>query len=154
MVSLNKLIRLGRKRKIKSGRLAALAGSPQRKGICAKIYTTSPKKPNSAVRKVTKVRLSSGYSIIAGIPGIGYKIIQYSNVLVRGGRVPDVPGVRYKLIRGVYDFQDWEVYGRKKRRSKFGRPRDITFNKFETVTNQGKRGAPYKKKNKSKKKLI
>ena len=106
MITLNKLVKIGRKRKIKSGRLAALAGSPQRKGICAKIYTTSPKKPNSAVRKVTKVRLSSGYSVIAGIPGIGFKIIQYSNVLVRGGRLPDVPGVRYKLIRGPYDFKD------------------------------------------------
>lgn len=146
MVSLNKLVRLGRKKKIKGGRLAALAGSPQRKGICAKIYTTSPKKPNSAVRKVTKVRLSSGYSIIAGIPGIGYKIIQYSNVLVRGGRVPDVPGVRYKLIRGVYDFQDWEVYGRKQRRSKFGRPRDLTYNKYANTMDQAKGRIPYKKK--------
>lgn len=151
MISLNKLVKVGRKKKVKGGKLAALAGSPHRKGICAKIYTTSPKKPNSAVRKVTKVRLSSGYSIIAGIPGIGYKIMQYSNVLVRGGRVADVPGVRYKLVRGVYDFNDWEVYGRKQRRSKFGRPRDLTLSKFETVTNQAKTRVPYKKKTRLKK---
>lgn len=151
MISLNKLVIIGRKKKKKGGVLAALAGSPQRKGICAKIYTTSPKKPNSAVRKVTKVRLSSGYSIIAGIPGIGFKIIQYSNVLVRGGRLPDVPGVRYKLVRGVYDFKDWEVYGRKNRRSKFGRPLDVTYDQYNTAKNQSNSRIPYKKTSKIKK---
>lgn len=110
-----------------------------------RIYITTPKKPNSAQRKVVKVRLSSGYSVIVGIPGIGFKIMQYSNVLVRGGRVPDVPGVRYKLVRGLYDFQDWEPYGRRKRRSKFGRPRDVTFRQISTIENHIKTRVPYRR---------
>jgi small subunit ribosomal protein S12 len=129
MISLINLVLKGRKKKKKSGKLAALAGSPQRKGICIKVYTTSPKKPNSAVRKVAKVRLSSGYNIIAAIPGIGHKLIQYSNVLIRGGRLPDVPGVRYKMIRGIYDFSAFEDYNRYQRRSKFGRPKDVSLDK-------------------------
>jgi len=125
--------------------LNALGGSPFRKGICTRIYITTPKKPNSAQRKVVKVRLSSGYSVIVGIPGIGFKIMQYSNVLVRGGRVPDVPGVRYKLVRGLYDFQDWELYGRKKRRSKFGRPRDVTLGQMVALETHIKARTPYRR---------
>lgn len=146
MISLIKLVNRVRKKKPrKIWKLNALGGSPFRKGICVRIYITSPKKPNSAQRKVVKVRLSSGYSVIVGIPGIGFKIMQYSNVLVRGGRLPDVPGVRYKLVRGLYDFQDWEPYGRKKRRSKFGRPRDVTLDQAVTLAKHIKTRIPYRK---------
>lgn len=146
MISFIKLISKVRKQKPrKIWKLNALGGSPFRRGICVRIYITTPKKPNSAQRKVVKVRLSSGYSVIVGIPGIGFKIMQYSNVLVRGGRVPDVPGVRYKLVRGLYDFQDWELYGRKKRRSKFGKPRDVTLGDAAGVATHIKTRIPYKR---------
>lgn len=110
MTSLHKLILNGRKKKKRKLKLVALGGSPQRKAICIKVYTTHPKKPNSAVRKVAKVLLSNGFKIIAGIPGEGFKIAQHSVVLVRAGRVPDVPGLRYKLVRGPYEFRDIEYF--------------------------------------------
>lgn len=143
MISLIKLVHKGRKKKKKGGTLAALAGSPQRKGVCVKVYTTSPKKPNSAVRKVAKVKLSSGYSVIAAIPGFGHKLMQYSNVLIRGGRLPDVPGVRYKMIRGIYDFHNFEEFNRYQRRSKFGRPKDITLDKAVKAVDSFKKGLEF-----------
>lgn len=96
----------------------ALAGSPQRRGVCVRVYTTTPKKPNSALRKVARVRLTSGYEITAYIPGVGHNIQEHSVVLVRGGRVKDLPGVRYHIVRGTLDAMG--VQGRKQGRSKYG----------------------------------
>lgn len=93
---------------------------PQKKGLCRRVYTTKPKKPNSAIRKVAKVVLSTKKSIIVGIPGHGHNLQEYSIVLIRGGKVKDVPGVHYKAIRGKYDFSNVEFIDRFNRRSKFG----------------------------------
>ena len=92
--------------------------SPQKKGVCLKVYTRTPKKPNSAIRKIARVRLTNGIDVIAYIPGEGHNLQEHSVVLVRGGRVKDLPGVRYHLIRGVYDLQG--IVSRKKSRSKYG----------------------------------
>jgi small subunit ribosomal protein S12 len=100
--------------------LLALEGCPQKKGICLKIRTTKPKKPNSAIRKIVRVRLSNNKQITAYIPGQGYSIQKFSVVLVRGGRVKDIPGIKYKLIRGKFDFGISESFLRVKRRSKYG----------------------------------
>jgi small subunit ribosomal protein S12 len=97
-----------------------LLGCPQRKATCLKVYTTTPKKPNSAVRKVAKVRLTTGKKILVYVPGLGHSLQQYSVVLVRGGRVRDVPGMHYKLIRGPYDFSIEEKFLRVHGRSKYG----------------------------------
>lgn len=99
-----------------------LLGCPQKKGVCLKIRTMSPKKPNSAVRKIVKVKLSTLRQILAYIPGQGHNLHEHSRVLVRGGKVPDLPGLHYKLIRGKYDFAWSETFERKNRRSKFGIP--------------------------------
>jgi small subunit ribosomal protein S12 len=107
-----------RKEKRKKNKTRALLQNPQCKGVCVKIFTRSPKKPNSAVRKVSKVKLSTGYKVESYIPGEGHSLQQYSVVLVRGGRTPDLPGVRYKNIRGKYDFSG--VKNRKTSRSKYG----------------------------------
>ena len=107
-----------RKEKRKKNKTRALLQNPQCKGVCVKIFTRSPKKPNSAVRKVSKVKLSTGYKVESYIPGEGHNLQQYSVVLVRGGRTPDLPGVRYKNIRGKYDF--FGVKNRKTSRSKYG----------------------------------
>lgn len=104
--------------------LLALEGCPQKKGICVKIRTTKPKKPNSAIRKIVRVKLSNNKSITAYIPGQGFSIQKYSVVLVRGGRVKDVPGIKYKLIRGKFDFGISESIVRVRRRSKYGITRD------------------------------
>ena len=96
----------------------ALKMSPQKKGVCLKVYTRTPKKPNSAIRKIARVRLTNGIDVIAYIPGEGHNLQEHSVVLVRGGRVKDLPGVRYHLIRGVYDLQG--IVSRKKSRSKYG----------------------------------
>jgi len=100
----------------------ALNSSPQKKGVCLKVYTRTPKKPNSAIRKIARVRLTNGSDIIAYIPGEGHSLQEHSVVLVRGGRVKDLPGVKYHLIRGVYDLLG--VIGRKKSRSKYGSKRN------------------------------
>lgn len=97
---------------------ALLEGSPQKSGICLKVYTTTPKKPNSAIRKIARVKLSNGKKVISYIPGEGHNLQEHSMVLIRGGRVKDLPGVRYKCIRGKYDLQ--EIKNRKKARSKYG----------------------------------
>lgn len=118
MPTLNQLIKKGRKNKRRRNRVAALQGQPQKKGVCIKVYTTKPKKPNSAIRKVAKVRLSTGKSIISYIPGEGHNLQEHSVVLVRGGRVKDLPGVKFKIIRGKFDLLG--VLNRKKSRSRYG----------------------------------
>lgn len=119
MPSINQLLyKQSRQKKFKKNKTPALAKKPQVKGICVKVFTRSPKKPNSAIRKVAKVKLSTKKVVECYIPGIGHNLRQFSSVLVRGGRVPDLPGVKYKCIRGKYDFIC--VPGRKTARSKYG----------------------------------
>lgn len=118
MPTLNQLVRKGRKRVLKKTKSPALQGNPQRRGVCTRVYTTTPKKPNSALRKVARVRLTSGIEVTAYIPGIGHNLQEHSVVLVRGGRVKDLPGVRYKIVRGALDTDG--VKDRKKSRSKYG----------------------------------
>jgi small subunit ribosomal protein S12 len=110
--------RKGRQDKASKTKTPALKGSPQRRGVCTRVYTTTPKKPNSALRKVARVRLSSGVEVTAYIPGEGHNLQEHSIVLVRGGRVKDLPGVRYKIIRGALDTQG--VKNRKQARSRYG----------------------------------
>jgi small subunit ribosomal protein S12 len=119
--TISQLIRNGRKRIRKSRKNKALEGCPQKRGVCTRVYTTTPKKPNSALRKVARVRLSNGYEITCYIPGEGHNLQEHSIVLVRGGRVKDLPGVRYHIIRGALDAAG--VEGRKKSRSKYGTKR-------------------------------
>ena len=103
--TIQQLVRKGRADKVSKNKTPALKGSPQRRGVCTRVYTTTPKKPNSALRKVARVRLSSGVEVTAYIPGVGHNLQEHSMVLVRGGRVKDLPGVRYKIIRGSLDTQ-------------------------------------------------
>ena len=118
MATVSQLIRKPRKRKAEKSIVPALQGSPQKRGVCTRVYTTTPKKPNSALRKVARVRLSSGIEVTAYIPGEGHNLQEHSIVLVRGGRVRDLPGVRYKIIRGTLDAVG--VKGRKQARSRYG----------------------------------
>jgi small subunit ribosomal protein S12 len=118
MPTINQLVRKGRKRVKKKTKSPALDGSPQKRGVCLRVYTTTPKKPNSALRKVARVRLSNGKVVSAYIPGEGHALQEHSIVLVRGGRVKDLPGVRYHIVRGVYDSTG--VEDRKKSRSCYG----------------------------------
>ena len=121
MPTVNQLVRKGRvapKAKVKT---PALRGAPQKRGVCTRVYTTTPKKPNSALRKVAKVRLTNGYEVVSYIPGEGHNLQEHSVVLLRGGRVKDLPGVRYHIIRGTLDTQG--VKDRKQRRSKYGAKR-------------------------------
>ena len=118
MPTINQLVRKGRTEKRKRDKTPALQGSPQRRGVCTQVKTTTPKKPNSALRKITRVRLTNGIEVTAYIPGIGHNLQEHSIVLVRGGRVKDLPGVRYKVIRSALDAAG--VAGRKKARSKYG----------------------------------
>ena len=103
MPTINQLIRKGRKKVLSKSKAPALQKNPQRRGVCTRVYTTTPKKPNSALRKVCKVRLTNGFEITAYIPGEGHNLQEHSIVLVRGGRVKDLPGVRYHIVRGKYD---------------------------------------------------
>ena len=121
MPTINQLIR--RERVVQKSKTAApaLAQCPQRRGVCTRVYTTTPKKPNSALRKVARVRLSNGYEVTSYIPGIGHNLQEHSVVLIRGGRVKDLPGVRYHIVRGVLDTQG--VNGRLRSRSKYGSKR-------------------------------
>jgi small subunit ribosomal protein S12 len=125
MASLNQLIKKGKRlQKKRRSFVLSLKSCPQKKGICIEIRNSvSPKKPNSAKRKVAKVKLSTGKHIIAAIPGQGHNLQKYSVVMVRGGRARDIPGVRYKLIKGRYDFSLFERIKRTKRRSKYGLPK-------------------------------
>ena len=116
--TVQQLVRQGRKPKPKKQRTVGLAGSPQRRGVCTRVYTVTPKKPNSALRKVARVRLSSGMEVTAYIPGEGHNLQEHSIVLVRGGRVKDLPSVRYKVIRGALDAAG--VDGREQARSHYG----------------------------------
>ena len=118
MPTIQQLVRKGRKDKKAKVKTAALKGSPQRRGVCTRVYTTTPKKPNSAIRKVARVRLTSGIEVSAYIPGEGHNLQEHSMVLVRGGRVKDLPGVRYRIIRGSLDTQG--VKDRKQARSRYG----------------------------------
>ena len=118
MATVNQLVRKGRKRIIKKTNTPALMSNPQKRGVCTRVYTTTPKKPNSALRKVARVRLSNGFEVTAYIPGEGHNLQEHSVVLIRGGRVKDLPGVRYHILRGNLDTQG--VANRKQRRSLYG----------------------------------
>lgn len=118
MPTISQLIRKGRKKKRRKGKAPALTGCPLKRGVCLRVYTTTPKKPNSALRKVARVRLTNGMEVTAYIPGIGHNLQEHSVVLVRGGRIKDLPGVRYHIVRGAFDTLG--VEGRKKGRSKYG----------------------------------
>ncbi len=121
MPTIQQLIRKGRKKITKKSKSPALNACPQRRGVCVRVYTTTPKKPNSAMRKVARVRLTTGREVNAYIPGEGHNLQEHSIVLVRGGRVKDLPGVRYHIIRGTLDTDG--VEGRRQRRSKYGTKR-------------------------------
>ena len=121
MPTINQLVRQGRKAAKKRSDTPALKGSPQKRGVCVRVYTTTPKKPNSALRKVARVRLTNGMEVTSYIPGIGHNLQEHSVVLIRGGRVKDLPGVRYHIIRGTLDALG--VSDRRKGRSKYGAKR-------------------------------
>ena len=118
MPTINQLVRKGRTAQKKRNKVPALGACPQKRGVCTRVYTTTPKKPNSALRKVARVRLSNGFEVTAYIPGEGHNLQEHSVVLIRGGRVKDLPGVRYHILRGNLDTQG--VANRKKRRSLYG----------------------------------
>ena len=121
MPTVQQLLRKGRRVLVKKSKVPALKSSPQRRGVCTVVKTTTPKKPNSALRKIARVRLSSGFEVTAYIPGEGHNLQEHSVVMIRGGRVKDLPGVRYHILRGVLDTQG--VKDRRQRRSKYGAKR-------------------------------
>jgi small subunit ribosomal protein S12 len=121
MPTINQLVRKGRERVRKKKSTPALKGAPQKRGVCTRVYTSTPKKPNSALRKVARVRLTTGIEVTAYIPGIGHNLQEHSVVLVRGGRVKDLPGVRYHIVRGTLDTLG--VQDRRQGRSKYGAKR-------------------------------
>jgi small subunit ribosomal protein S12 len=121
MPTINQLVRHGRKKSVKRTNTPALQACPQKRGVCVRVYTTTPKKPNSALRKVARVRLTNGIEVTSYIPGIGHNLQEHSVVLIRGGRVKDLPGVRYHVIRGTLDTLG--VSDRRKGRSKYGAKR-------------------------------
>ena len=121
MPTINQLIRSPRSKQIKRNKVPALESCPQKRGVCTRVYTTTPKKPNSAVRKVARVKLTNGFEVTSYIPGEGHNLQEHSVVLIRGGRVKDLPGVRYHVLRGILDTEG--VKNRKQRRSKYGAKR-------------------------------
>ena len=121
MPTVNQLIRKPRIAPVKRNKVPAMQANPQKRGVCTRVYTTTPKKPNSALRKVAKIRLTNGFEVIGYIPGEGHNLQEHSVVMIRGGRVKDLPGVRYHIIRGTLDTQG--VKDRKQRRSKYGAKR-------------------------------
>jgi small subunit ribosomal protein S12 len=121
--TIQQLVRKGRTQETKKGKSPALDGCPQKRGVCTRVYTTTPKKPNSALRKVAKVRLTNGEEVIAYIPGEGHNLQEHSIVLVRGGRVKDLPGVKYHIVRGALDTAG--VSERKQSRSKYGTKKPV-----------------------------
>ena len=121
MPTINQLVRKGRKKRVRKSSSPALENCPQRRGVCTRVYTTTPKKPNSALRKVARVRLTTGMEVTSYIPGEGHNLQEHSLVLIRGGRVKDLPGVRYHVIRGTLDATG--VSGRQRGRSKYGTKR-------------------------------
>jgi small subunit ribosomal protein S12 len=118
MPTINQLVRKGRKKIAKKSKVPALQGCPEKRGVCTRVYTATPKKPNSALRKVARVRLTNGFEVTAYIPGEGHNLQEHSIVLLRGGRVKDLPGIRYHILRGVLDCQG--VTNRRKSRYKYG----------------------------------
>ncbi|HUE96124.1 MAG TPA: 30S ribosomal protein S12 [Longimicrobiaceae bacterium] len=118
MPTINQLVRKGRKGVVKKSKSPAMRGNPQKRGVCTRVYTTTPKKPNSALRKVARVRLTNQFEVTAYIPGEGHNLQEHSIVLIRGGRVKDLPGVRYHIVRGTLDAAG--VNDRRQRRSKYG----------------------------------
>ena len=121
MPTINQLVRKGRKPPVSKSKVPALQNSPQKRGVCTRVYTTTPKKPNSALRKVAKVRLTNGFEVIGYIPGEGHNLQEHSVVMIRGGRVKDLPGVRYHVVRGTLDATG--VANRQQGRSKYGAKR-------------------------------
>ena len=143
MATINQLVRQPRKRIVEKSDVPALQNCPQRRGVCTRVYTTTPKKPNSAMRKVARVRLTNGKEVNAYIPGEGHNLQEHSIVLIRGGRVKDLPGVRYHIIRGALDTAG--VSGRLQRRSKYGAKRPKP-GQPAAAAGKGGKGAPAKKK--------
>jgi len=131
MPTINQLVRKGRKQIKKKTTAPALKNSPQKRGVCVRVYTTTPKKPNSALRKVARVRLTNGFEVTSYIPGVGHNLQEHSVVLIRGGRVKDLPGVRYHVIRGTLDSVG--VQDRRKGRSKYGvkRPKELLSSRIQ-----------------------
>jgi len=129
MPTIAQLVRMGRERLVDKTKSPALKACPQKRGVCTRVYTTTPKKPNSALRKVARVRLTNGIEVTTYIPGEGHNLQEHSVVMIRGGRVKDLPGVRYHVIRGVIDAQG--VAGRNKSRSKYGTKRQKQAAKAE-----------------------
>src|SRR6476620_2664376 len=125
MPTINQLVRHGRKDVAKKEKAPALRGNPQKRGVCTRVYTTTPKKPNSALRKVARVRLTNGFEVTAYSPGEGHNLQEHSIVMIRGGRVKDLPGVRYHIIRGSLDTQG--VKGRKQARSRYGATKEKSY---------------------------
>jgi small subunit ribosomal protein S12 len=121
MPTISQLVRKGREKIKRKNKAPALVESPQKRGVCTRVYTTTPKKPNSALRKVARVRLTNGFEVTSYIPGVGHNLQEHSVVLIRGGRVKDLPGVRYHIVRGTLDAVG--VQGRKQGRSKYGAKR-------------------------------
>jgi small subunit ribosomal protein S12 len=121
MPTINQLVRQGRDKTLYKSKSPALANCPQRRGVCTRVYTATPKKPNSALRKVCRVKLTNGFEVTSYIPGVGHNLQEHSVVLIRGGRVKDLPGVRYHTVRGALDTQG--VANRKQSRSKYGAKR-------------------------------
>jgi small subunit ribosomal protein S12 len=121
MPTVNQLVRKGRVTRAKRNKVPALQAAPQKRGVCTRVYTTTPKKPNSALRKVARVRLTNGFEVTSYIPGEGHNLQEHSVVMIRGGRVKDLPGVRYHIIRGTLDTQG--IAARRQRRSKYGAKR-------------------------------
>ena len=121
MPTINQLVRSPRRTPASRNKVPALEGAPQKRGVCTRVYTTTPKKPNSALRKVARVRLTNGYEVVSYIPGEGHNLQEHSVVLIRGGRVKDLPGVRYHILRGVLDTQG--IAKRRQRRSLYGAKR-------------------------------
>ena len=121
MPTINQLIRSPRSKQVKRNKVPALQNCPQKRGVCTRVYTTTPKKPNSALRKVARVKLTNGFEVTSYIPGEGHNLQEHSVILIRGGRVKDLPGVRYHVLRGILDTEG--VKNRKQRRSKYGAKR-------------------------------
>jgi small subunit ribosomal protein S12 len=121
MPTINQLVRSARSKQSKRNKVPALENCPQKRGVCTRVYTTTPKKPNSALRKVARVKLTNGFEVTSYIPGEGHNLQEHSVVLIRGGRVKDLPGVRYHVLRGILDTEG--VKNRKQRRSKYGAKR-------------------------------
>jgi small subunit ribosomal protein S12 len=144
MPTVQQLLRKGRRVLVRKSKVPALKGSPQRRGVCTVVKTTTPKKPNSALRKIARVRLSSGFEVTAYIPGEGHNLQEHSSVLIRGGRVKDLPGVRYHIVRGSLDTQG--VKDRNKSRSKYGTKRAKAQKGAPAGKGAPAKGAPAKKK--------